>query len=226
MAAEVRLDLDLHRLPGPQLLVELRRRLAAWIHDASDLRVGHYSRTAKSQLASLLPRETARAAVLIPLIDRGDELSVLLTLRADALRHHAGQISFPGGRQEACDSDAVAAALRETEEEIGLRREFVEVIGLLPDHVVISGFRVTPVVGLVRPGFELVLDPTEVAGTFEAPLRHLLDPSTHARRWRRIGEVDVETLDLPWGSFNIWGATAGMLLTLREVLGGTPIHGD
>jgi 8-oxo-dGTP pyrophosphatase MutT (NUDIX family) len=216
MAADVRLDL--HRLPAPQLLVELRRRLAAWIHDASDLRVGHYSRTAKTQLASLLPRETARAAVLIPLIDRGNELSVLLTLRADALRHHAGQISFPGGRLEACDSDAIAAALRETEEEIGLRREFVEVIGLLPDHVVISG--------LVRPGFELVLDPTEVAGTFEAPLRHLLDPSTHARSWRRIGEVDVETLDLPWGSFNIWGATASMLLTLREVLGGAPIHGD
>ncbi|HUG03229.1 MAG TPA: CoA pyrophosphatase [Steroidobacteraceae bacterium] len=224
MAAEVRLDL--HRLPAPQLLFELRRRLAAWIHDASDLRVGQYSRTAQAQLASLWPRETARAAVLIPLIDRGDELSVLLTLRADALRHHAGQISFPGGRLEPCDSDAIAAALRETEEEIGLRREFIEVIGLLPDHVVISGFRVTPVIGLVRPGFELVLDPTEVAGTFEAPLRHLLDPATHARRWRCIGGVDVETLDLPWGSFNIWGATAGMLLTLREVLGGMPIDGD
>jgi 8-oxo-dGTP pyrophosphatase MutT (NUDIX family) len=224
MAAEVRQEL--HRLPAPQLIVELRRRLTAWIHDASDLRVGHYPRGMKAQIASLLPRETARAAVLIPLVDRGDELSVLLTLRADALRHHAGQISVPGGRLEPGDNDAVAAALRETEEEIGLRREFIEVIGLLPDHVVISGFRVTPVVGLVRPGFELVLDPTEVAGTFEAPLRHLLDPATHARRWRRIGEVDVETLDLPWGSFNIWGATAGMLLTLREVLGGTPIHGD
>lgn len=224
MVADVRLDL--HRLPAPQLIVELRRRLTAWIHDGSDLRAGHYPRAAKAQLASLLPRETARAAVLIPLVDRGDELSVLLTLRADALRHHAGQISFPGGRLEPGDSDAVAAALRESEEEIGLRREFVEVIGLLPDHVVISGFRVTPVVGLVRPGFELVLDPTEVAGTFEAPLRHLLDPATHARRRRRIGEVEVETLELPWGSFNIWGATAGMLLTLREVLGGTPIHGD
>jgi 8-oxo-dGTP pyrophosphatase MutT (NUDIX family) len=225
MAAEAA-QLDLHRLPASRLLEELRRRLANLIHDSSDVRVGHYSRAAKSQLESLLPSETARAAVLIPLVNRGDDLSVLLTLRADDLRHHAGQISFPGGRLEACDSDAVAAALRETEEEIGLRREFVEVIGLLPDHVVISGFRVTPVVGLVRPGFELVLDPTEVAGTFEAPLRHLLDPATHARSWRRIGNVDIETLDLPWGSFNIWGVTAGMLLTLREVLAGTPIHGD
>ena len=223
MAAEARLEL--HRLPAPQLLAELRRRLAGWMHDTSDLRVGHYARTTRQRLETLMPRETIRAAVLMPLIERGDDLSVLLTLRADDLKHHAGQISFPGGRLEAGDTDAVAAALRETEEEIGLRREFVEVIGLLPDHAVISGFRVTPVVGLVRPGFELVLDPTEVAGTFEAPLRHLLDPATHARRWRRIGDVDVETLDLPWGSFNIWGATAGMLLTLREVLGGAPVHG-
>ena len=217
---------DPHRLTAPELREALRRRLADWTHDSADLRIGHYTRGVQARLETLIPRATTRAAVLIPLIDRGDDLSVLLTLRADDLRHHAGQISFPGGRLESADSDAVAAALRETEEEIGLRREYIEVIGQLPDHVVISGFRVTPVVGLVRPGFELVLDPTEVAGTFEVPLRHLLDPSTHARRWRRIGDVDVETLDLPWGSFNIWGATAGMLLTLREVLGGAPIHGD
>ncbi|TFH42183.1 MAG: hypothetical protein E4H01_13865 [Lysobacterales bacterium] len=84
----------------------------------------------------------------------------------------------------------------------------------------------TPVVGLVRPGFELVLDPTEVSGTFEAPLRHLLDPATHARRIHRIGGEDLELLDLPWGGHTIWGATAGMLLTLRELLGGSPLHGD
>ncbi len=224
MAAEPRPEL--HRLATPELREELRSRLAAWTHDASDLRIGHYSNAARSRLKSLMPRETTQAAVLIPLIDRPDDLSVLLTIRADDLKHHAGQISFPGGRLEACDAGAVEAALRETEEEIGLAREFVEVIGVLPDHVVISGFRVTPVVGFVRPGFELLLDPTEVAGTFEAPLRHLLDPSTHARRWRRIGDQDVETLDLPWGTFNIWGATAGMLLTLREILGGAPIHAD
>jgi 8-oxo-dGTP pyrophosphatase MutT (NUDIX family) len=159
-------------------------------------------------------------------IDRGDDLTVLLTLRADDLKHHAGQISFPGGRLEADDADATAAALRETEEEIGLRRQYIEILGLLPDHVVITGYRVTPVVGLVRPGFELVLDPTEVAGTFEAPLRHLLDPATHARRRHRFGDEEVETFDLPWGSFNIWGATAGMLITLREVLGGSQIHGN
>ncbi len=217
---------ELHRLPTEILRHELRCRLAARAHDASELRIGHFSSSARSRLESLMPRETTRAAVLIPLVDRGDDLGVLLTLRADDLKHHAGQISFPGGRLESCDCDAVAAALRETEEEIGLRREFIEVIGALPDHVVITGYRVTPVVGLVRPGFELVLDPTEVAGTFEAPLRHLLDPANHTRRKRRFGDQEVDTFDLPWGSFNIWGATAGMLLTLREVLGGSPIHGD
>jgi 8-oxo-dGTP pyrophosphatase MutT (NUDIX family) len=217
---------ELHQLPTELLRSELRSRLAARVQDASELRIGHYSSNARSRLETLFPRETTRAAVLIPLIDRGDDLSVLLTLRADDLKHHAGQISFPGGRIEACDCDAIDAALRETEEEVGLRREFIEVIGVLPDHVVITGYRVTPVVGLVRPGFELVLDPTEVAGTFEAPLRHLLDPATHARRQHRIGNEDIETFDLPWGSFNIWGATAGMLLTLREVLGGSAIHAD
>lgn len=218
--------LELHRLPTPLLLRELRSRLAAIVPDASDLRVGHYAGVAKSRLECLFPAATTRAAVLIPLIDRGDDLTVLLTLRADDLKHHAGQISFPGGRLEPGDADAIAAALRETEEEIGLCRPYVEILGVLPDHVVITGYRVTPVVGLARPGFELVLDPTEVAGTFEVPLRHLLAPATDARRRRRVGNAEMETFDLPWGSFNIWGATAGMLLTLREVLGGSGIHAD
>ncbi len=218
--------MELHRLPTEQLRDELRRRLASCRHDASELRIGHMSGTSRPRLETLFPRESTRAAVLIPLVDRGDDFGVLLTLRADDLKHHGGQISFPGGRLEPGDRDAIAAALRETEEEIGLRREYVEVIGSLPDHAVITGYRVTPVVGLVRPGFELLLDPTEVAGTFEAPLRHLLDPANHRRQRRRFGAEEIETFDLPWGSFNIWGATAGMLLTLREVLGGSPIHGD
>jgi 8-oxo-dGTP pyrophosphatase MutT (NUDIX family) len=218
--------LELHRLPTDVLRSELRRRLGRLPAEQGPPRIGHYAGPDLLRMQSLLPAATTRAAVLIPVVDRGDELNVLLTLRADSLRHHAGQISFPGGRLEPGDADAVSAALRETEEEIGLRREFVEIIGCLPDHAVITGFRVTPVVGLVRPGFTLALDPTEVAGTFEAPLRHLLDASTHARRARRIGEADVETFELPWGSFNIWGATAGMLLTLRECLGAADRGGD
>ena len=172
--------IELHRLPTELLRSELRSRIARLPPAAGMPRIGHYAGVNLDRLESLLPAATTRAAVLIPIIDRGDDLTVLLTLRADDLKHHAGQISFPGGRLEAGDADATAAALRETEEEIGLRREYVEVLGCLPDHAVITGFRVTPVVGLVRLGFELVLDPTEVAGTFEAPLRHLLDPATHA----------------------------------------------
>lgn len=218
--------LELHRLPTALLRATLRNRLAGAVADSSPPRIGHYAGLTETRLAALLPVATTRAAVLIPVIDRDDELTVLLTLRADDLKHHAGQISFPGGRLEPGDADAVATALRETEEEIGLRRQYVEILGQLPDHAVITGYRVTPVVGLVRLGFELVLDPMEVAGTFEAPLRHLLDPATRTRRQRRFGNEEVETIDLPWGSFNIWGATAGMLLTLRETLGGLRIHGD
>lgn len=165
--------------------------------------------------AHLHPRPSA---VLVPLVDRPEGMSVLLTQRTDHLHAHAGQVSFPGGRVEPGDHDCIDTALRETEEEIGLDRQFIDVIGCLPDHIVITGFQVTPVIGLVRQGFTLQIDPTEVAGTFEAPLRHLLDPSTHAPRALRIGDEELVAYDLPWEGHNIWGATAGMLLTLKQML--------
>lgn len=213
------MPLEPHRLPTAALRDELRRRLAIAPRDEATPRIGHYAGGDPLRLAALMPPTATRAAVLVPVIDRGDELTVLFTIRADDLKQHAGQISFPGGRLEPGDADATSAALRETEEEIGLKRAYVDVLGRLPDHAVITGYRVTPVVGLVRAGFELLIDPVEVAGTFEAPLRHLLDPATHARRSRKLGGEEFETIDLPWGSFNIWGATAGMLLTLREIMG-------
>ena len=216
--------LELHRLPTALLRSELRTRLTTCSPGGAP-RITHYSGLAPLRLEALMPAATARAAVLVPIVDRGEELTVLLTLRAADLKHHAGQIAFPGGRLESGDVDATAAALREAHEEIGLGQEFVEVLGCLPDHAVISGYRVTPVVAMVQPGFSLVLDPTEVAGTFEAPLRHLLDPETRTRRRRSFAGEEIEFLDLPWGQFNIWGATAGMLFTLREVLGGLPPHG-
>jgi len=153
------------------------------------------------------------AAVLVPIVDHPEGLTVLLTERASDLRHHPGQVAFPGGRLEAHDTDAVATALRETEEEIGLPRSAVEVIGYLPSHVIITGYRVTPVVGFVQPNKPLTLDPVEVAAVFEVPLRHILDPGNHRPRERAIGGEHAVLYDIPFDNHNIWGATAGMLIT-------------
>jgi 8-oxo-dGTP pyrophosphatase MutT (NUDIX family) len=158
--------------------------------------------------------------VLVPLVQHADGLTVLLTERAADLRNHPGQISFPGGRIEAGESP-LEAALRETEEEIGLDRRHVEVLGYLPCHLIVSGYCVTPIVAAVPPGVPLRLDPVEVAGTFEVPFAHVLDPANLRARVRMFGDDEVEVFDIPYGARNIWGATAGMLLTLCRMLDDT-----
>jgi 8-oxo-dGTP pyrophosphatase MutT (NUDIX family) len=167
--------------------------------------------------ATLTTRRTP-AAVLIPLVDRESGMTVLLTQRATTLKDHAGQISFPGGRIEPQDTDAWHAALRESFEEIGLGSDMVEFAGYLPDHVVISGFRVTPVVGFVSPRYQLKIAAAEVHDVFEVPLDYILDAANHKSRQRTIGELKVDIHDIPYGERNIWGATAGMLMTLRTRL--------
>ena len=167
----------------------------------------------------LIPVAPIPAAVLVPIVDHADSLTVLLTQRAADLKNHAGQISFPGGRIEATDNGPVDAALRETHEEIGLERRFIDVFGYLPDHLIISGYRVTPVVAFVQPGFELTLDRSEVTEAFEVPLDFLLDPANHKARRRKLGEGEIEVYDIPYGERNIWGATAGMLMTLYRLVG-------
>lgn len=209
---------DLHGLPPRELVELVRRSLSVPRTGAQELRIGPFSSAIAARIRHAFPSAPRAAAVLLPIVNRPDGPTVLLTYRAPDLRHHGGQISFPGGGMEPCDDSPEACALRETQEEIGLGREFVEVIGRLPDHLVITGFQVTPVVGLVRPGFALRLDTTEVADTFEAPLHHLLDLRTHTRVLRRFGQEELEAFVLPWRDHNIWGATAGMLLTLREML--------
>jgi 8-oxo-dGTP pyrophosphatase MutT (NUDIX family) len=189
-------------------------------HAVADWLVPGLSAQDTNKYRSLFPAQPIPAAVLVPLVEREEGLSVLLTQRATQLRKHAGQISFPGGRIEPTDADPKAAALREAHEEIGLDARFVTVVGYLQDHVLISGFRVTPVVSFVRPGFELLLDATEVQDTFEVPLSFVFDPANHRVRRRRFGfgEAEIEFCDIPYGDRNIWGATAGMLLTLHSVL--------
>ncbi len=201
--------------------VRIRTRLAgtAPVHDKDQWLLP--GRTPEQSRAFMhhFPASPVPAAVLIPLIEREAELTVLLTERATQLRNHAGQISFPGGRLEPDDDGPRAAALREAQEEVGLDPSFVTVAGYLPDHVIISGFRVTPVVAFVRPGFELLLDFEEVQSTFEVPLSYLFDPTNYRTRRRRVGtgDTEVEVLDIPFGEHNIWGATAGMIFTLYRM---------
>ncbi len=170
-----------------------------------------------------LDREPSAAAVLVPLVMRDDGLHVLLTRRTDHLRDHAGQISFPGGRSEEHDPDAVATALRETEEEVGLGREHIEVIGHLPSYSTVTSYVVTPVVALVQPDFTLTLDPFEVAEAFEVPLQFLMTPAHHRRHVFEMLGQPRQFLSMPWSGIDpdgrereyfIWGATAAMLRNL------------
>jgi 8-oxo-dGTP pyrophosphatase MutT (NUDIX family) len=171
-------------------------------------------------------RDAAQAAVLLPLVQR-EELTVLLTRRTDHLHDHPGQISFPGGRVDPTDRDAVDTALRESLEEIGLHSRHVQVLGPLPTYTTGSGFVVTPIVGLVEPGFTLALDAFEVADVFEVPLSFLMTPAHH--RWHVVefGGVRREFLSMPWDGpghdgrrqqFFIWGATAAMLRNFYRFL--------
>ena len=160
------------------------------------------------------------AAVLVPVVARGQVPTVLLTRRTDHLHHHPGQISFPGGRVEEADTSPIDTALRETEEEIGLDRRHIELIGTLPDYLTGTGFRVTPVVGLVTPPFELTLDAFEVAEAFEVPLSHFLDPANHEQH-SIVHEGRVRQFHaMPYQGYFIWGATAGIIMSLYRVLRG------
>ncbi len=181
----------------------------------------------------LMAAEPTPASVLVPLIVRPDQPadpSVLLTLRTQHLKAHAGQVSFPGGRQEAFDADVVATALREAHEEVGLPPQRVEVIGQLPPYITGTGFVVTPVVGLIEAvaseALNLALhpDPNEVEAVFEVPLSFLMNPANHQLRTMSIGEADMSFFAMPWRDpglereYFIWGATASMLRNLYRFL--------
>ncbi|HEY9081408.1 CoA pyrophosphatase [Magnetovibrio sp.] len=163
------------------------------------------------------------AAVLVGLVDHGDGLTVLLTRRTDHLEHHPGQVSFPGGHIEHHDDDAVAAALRETEEEIGLPATHIEIIGTLDTYITRTGFEVTPVVAMIEPPFDLTPDPHEVAEVFEVPLDFLMDPANHQRHEREFEGIKRFFYAMPYRGYFIWGATAGMIVDLYRTLSGRPL---
>jgi 8-oxo-dGTP pyrophosphatase MutT (NUDIX family) len=161
------------------------------------------------------------AAVLIPLVAREQGVTVMLTQRTAHLYDHAGQISFPGGRIEDSDASPVAAALREAQEETGLGEEWVDVLGTMPPYLTATGFSITPVVSLVRPGFALAPDTFEVAEVFEVPLSFIANPDNHRLHRVELPDGRVRQFySMPWGGYFIWGATAAMLRNLYYLLRG------
>jgi len=172
--------------------------------------------------ARFLERPMARAAVLLALVQRASGLQVLLTERSAALNSHGGQIAFPGGKVDAQDVDAVATALRETKEEVGLDEQWIEVLGTLPIYTTGSAFQVTPVVALVQPGFVLAVNAHEVAAVFEVPLAFLMNPAHHRHHVHHWAGSDRHWLSMPYHDGVqerfIWGATAGMLRNFYRFL--------
>jgi 8-oxo-dGTP pyrophosphatase MutT (NUDIX family) len=213
---------------SPQLPADWRARLRNGLLSAPDHRRessrlgGLVSRSAsvRARVEDAWPVSVRAAAVLVGIVDRPDDPTLLLTLRAGHLRQHAGQISFPGGQLESTDADPAAGAMRETHEEIGIDISFIQPLGFLTDHVIQSGFRVTPVVALVRPGFVLKPDSTEVAAVFQLPLGLALAIDSYRAHQRLVRDFEVDVWELPFGQYHIWGATAGILVNLCEAVSG------
>jgi len=191
-------------------LAELRRRFAAAAPPASSIYGDEGPRPDPAQLRP--------AAVLVPVVDRAPSPTVLLTQRAAHLKEHSGQVSFPGGRVHAEDASPEATALREAREEIGLDPERVELLGRMPEYYTRTGFRITPVLAIVTPPFELLPDANEVEEIFEVPLAFLLDPANHQRQSRVWQGETRWFFAMPYERHYIWGATAGMLVNLSLIL--------
>jgi 8-oxo-dGTP pyrophosphatase MutT (NUDIX family) len=203
--------------PTPFSAADFRARVAAQplAHTADDYG-DHRFNPGHPRLK--LAKALRDAAVLIPVVDHGRDATVLLTKRAEKLRNHSGQVAFPGGTIDPTDPSPEAAALRETFEEIGLGRDRVEIIGRMPDYVSGSGYRIAPVLGIVRPDFSLTLNSEEVDAAFEVSLRFLMDPANHGRDSRMWNDLEWVFYEMPYDGQHIWGVTAGIIRTLYERL--------
>ena len=197
---------------------ELRRRLESVLNDAAQ---PYLAEPARSDFdlnpkwrERMSPAELTPAAVLVPIMSRNCDPSILFTQRTPHLKAHGGQVSFPGGRMETYDAGPIAAALRESKEEVGLDPEYVDVVGLLDNYQTGTNYLVTPVVGIVHPEFEPIRDTSEVAQIFEVPLGHVLDQSQFIHETRDVGEFTRVFYAMYYEDWRIWGATAGMLFDL------------
>ena len=186
---------------------------------AEPAHLGHGDHILNPGLVSGLTGRTLReAAVLVPVTDAGSDAKVILTRRATAMRSHSGQVAFPGGSVDPEDGSVEIAAMREAEEEIGLDRRFVEPVGRLPVYMTTTGFRITPVLAVVRPGFTITPNPDEVDAVFETPLSFLMDPVNHRRESRVWEGIERHYYVMPYGEHHIWGVTAGIIRTMYERL--------
>jgi 8-oxo-dGTP pyrophosphatase MutT (NUDIX family) len=210
-----------HAAPAEQdqySATEFRRRAEAHLEDnpGDFLQYGDYKLNSGLE-HGLEGLDLKDAAVLVPVVDHGDEARVIFTKRTSSLRKHSGQIAFPGGKLDADETPEVAA-LREAEEEIGLARHFIDVVGHLPSIPVLSGFRITPVLSIVRPGFVLRPNPGEVEQVFDVPLSFLMDPANHVREKAMFRDLERHYYVMPYQDWRIWGITAGIVRSIYERL--------
>ncbi len=207
-------------MPGKLDAVTLTKRLAGTDPPADPRSVELPGSTLgwPRELIAEIPANLKPAGVLIPLFERDDGLTVLLTERSAELKHHAGQIAFPGGRMEPGDSDITATALRETEEEVGIAPASVSIAGYLDPMPTVTGYAVTPVVGFVESSTALTIDRTEVSATFEVPLEFLMDETNQRRGVRHYRGRQLPLIEFHYAGYRIWGATAHMLVQFRKVI--------
>ncbi|WP_306250261.1 CoA pyrophosphatase [Parvularcula sp. IMCC14364] len=210
-------------IPPPGVTTSWRAEISAALEapDALDTRSIFHELNPHLERTPIFNRPMAEyraAAVLFPIIDRVDEPSVLLTIRSNEMPSHAGQISFPGGRVQAEDQDHTDTALRETWEEVGIERDYVEVMGDMGVHLGGMGFAVTPVIGVIHPDADFTPCPREVQGMFEVPLAHLFDLDRHIIEERENNGVRYRMPAIPYGEFHIWGLTAGIINSLAKAV--------